>query len=667
MPDSSPPRSPFWQIGGVFLVLTVFTLVIAHVALEPYEYYGTITAPRFADDWVARAETIVGGGLLYRDVETMSPPLINLLLVPPTLVSGWFGHHNPGATLAFVLYFALFSLATAYLLLYQAGDRADGRAAALAFLFNPLTLGNAILRRQDEAILVFAFAVVLVLIARRANTWASVAIGATLLIKLTGALLIPLALLATWRRRTLVVPPLIFALGMLPFLLSAGPSAFFWDVSRREGEHPFQFSGLNPAALWYIADHRLPPQAVLLLWSGLFVVGVVLALGWITLRPRGLWEDTSLLVGVTLLLTPKLHCGYLALLALTLAPLVPRYRIGRLVWLAGLLALVADFVKWPAEQFHLAAALMVIVFILLGVILWRIRRDPAPPLASIATQTQRVGHQRWVYWAVAATLVSGVPVLTIILATPQAQRYDIGVPADYLSAATLFERETHSGASYRWTRPGSALTLSGAFGGPSVLRLRLFHQEQGRALAGQLSLLAGGQKLASLTASPGWRVYQIALPAQALAAGSVGAAPLVLMSTEYQSGRGDARHRGVAVDWAAVDPAGGAPVLAGHALYQALLLISGLALVLGVGWYLLLIAAPAQAATWAALLGAGGALALAAITVWAARDLPSLAWSFPLTPAMIEGGALLLGGLAWLTLPDRCSARWVLHDRPQGQ
>jgi len=143
------------RILAIFLALFVVYLLIAYFVLEPMGYYGTAEQPRFADPWIARAETIVNGGLLYRDVFTTTPPLINLLLIPPALVSGLFGHLNPWATLSFMTYFSLFNLFTAYALLYTTKDREEGYRAALVFLLNPLTFGNSLLRRQDESILAF--------------------------------------------------------------------------------------------------------------------------------------------------------------------------------------------------------------------------------------------------------------------------------------------------------------------------------------------------------------------------------------------------------------------------------------------------------------------------------------------------------------------------------
>lgn len=352
------------RILGVFLVLFIVYLLIAHFVLEPMGYYGTPEQPRFADPWIARAETIVGGGLLYRDVFTTTPPLINFLLVPPALVSGLFGHRNPWATLSFMSYFSIFNLFTAYAILYMTEDRAEGYRHALYFLLNPLTFGNSLLRRQDESILVFFFSLALLFLVHQRHWKASIAIGFALLVKLTGALMMPIAFLRNRDWRYVIIPLAIFVLIFAPFLVAAGKSAVFWDITKGGRQHPFQFRGISLGALWSQGHGGEPPTS-LTVYSAVLVVGVGIILGLIVWKPQGLLEDLTLLTTTVLLLSPKLHCGYFSLLVLMMAPLLRKYRIAGFYFLFGLVALIADMYKWPVEDFAVAFDLMVVVYILL--------------------------------------------------------------------------------------------------------------------------------------------------------------------------------------------------------------------------------------------------------------------------------------------------------------
>lgn len=357
-------------ILGAFLVLFIVYLLIAHFVLEPLGYYGTPEQPRFADPWIARAETIINGGLLYRDVFTATPPLINFLLVPPALVSGLFGHRNPWATLSFMSWFSAFNLFTAYVLLYMAEDRTEGYRSALYFLLNPLTFGNSLLRRQDESILVFFFSLALLFLLHQKHWKASVSIGLTLLIKLWGALMIPIAFLRTRDWRYLIIPPIVFGLVFAPFLIAAGRSAVFWDFTKRDTQHPFQFGGISLGALWSRAHDGRPPMSITA-YSAVLVIGVAIVLALIVWKPLGLLEDLTLLTTSVLLLSPKLHCGYFSLLVLMMAPLLHKYRIAGFYFLFSLLALIADMYKWPVENFAVAFDLMVGAFlILIAAMVW---------------------------------------------------------------------------------------------------------------------------------------------------------------------------------------------------------------------------------------------------------------------------------------------------------
>ena len=366
-------RKPYeLYILGVFLALFCVHLLVAYLILEPMGYYGTADQPRFADPWIARAETILSGGLLYRDVFTTTPPLINFLLIPPALISGKFDHLNPWATLSFMSYFSVFNLFAACALLYIAESRADGYRSALYFLLNPLTFGNSLLRRQDESILVFFFSLALLFFAHQNHWRSSIAIGATLLVKLSGALMIPIAFLRTRDCRFLVIPPVVFVLAFVPFFIAAGESAVFWDFTKRDTQHPFQFGGISLGTLW-ARGHGGEPLISLIAYSAILVVGVGIVLALIVWKPAGFLEDLTLLTTAVFLLSPKLHCGYFSLLVLMMAPLVRQYRIGELYFSFGFLALIADIYKWPVEDFAVAFNLMVGVYLLLIVTMVRLR------------------------------------------------------------------------------------------------------------------------------------------------------------------------------------------------------------------------------------------------------------------------------------------------------
>jgi hypothetical protein len=360
------------RILGVFLALFVVYSLIAWIVLAPLGYYGTSEEASFVDPWVARVETIVNGDLLYRDVPTTTPPLTNFLLMPPVLVSGLFGYRNPWTTLIFMVYFSLFNLLAAYVLLYAMEDREEGYRAALYFLLNPLTFGNALLRRQDESILLFFFSLALLFFLHRQHWRASVATGITLLIKLTGVLIIPVAFFQTRDWRYFVIPVVVFSLVFGPFLLAAGKSAVFWDVSGERTEHPFKYRGISLGNLWRRGHDGKPPLSVEV-YSAILIAGTAVTLAFIAWKPQGLLEDLTLLTAIILLLSPMVHCGYFSVLALAMAPLLRKYRITGVYLLSGLVFLVADFQKSPLGNYLVAFVLVAVGFALLIAAIVQIR------------------------------------------------------------------------------------------------------------------------------------------------------------------------------------------------------------------------------------------------------------------------------------------------------
>jgi 4-amino-4-deoxy-L-arabinose transferase-like glycosyltransferase len=396
------------RILVVFVALFAAYLAVALVVLEPVGYYGTPEESGFTDPWIERVETILSGGLLYRDVFTTTPPLINFLLIPPVLLSGLFDHQYLWATVSFMAYYSIFNLFAAYALLYTPDDRKEGYRSALIFLLNPLTFGNSLLRRQDESILVFFLALAVLFFVHRRPAMTGVAMGLGSLVKLTGAPLIPVAFLQTRDWRYLVIPALVFALVFAPFLIVAGRSAVFWDVTQRDTEHPFQFAGISLGHLWSRAHGGESPVS-LAAYSALFVVGVLVILAIIAWRPLGLLEDLALLLTTIFLLTAKLHCGYFSLLVLALAPLVRKHRIGGLYFLSGLVILLADLHKSPLDDYSTAFNLMVVGFLLLVAAMVVIRRSRRADESGSGETIFRLPGRGWMrvaYWVLWGVVIA---------------------------------------------------------------------------------------------------------------------------------------------------------------------------------------------------------------------------------------------------------------------
>lgn len=414
---ASPIRN-HCAIAAVFLVLLTCYLGLAWFVYAPRDYYER-GGPRLSDPWKDRTKVILRGENVYLGTKlpTTTPPLTNYLLVLPTAAAlqCW---ENPWATLCYMLYFAMFCLFSAWTLAAMQETPSHGLLTAATFLLSPLTLGNAVLRRQDEAILVFFIGLVLYLIYRRRHVLAGAALGAALLVKLGALLLVPLALLHAGRQserhagespppmrerlrsidwRYVWIPLLVFAVGFAPFWISAWRArniraAVIWDTRTHGKQHLKQLAGLSP---WNLVFQRLNSSAHGRLriaktimgyedfdetgWDDTrrereyalrkaryirralccLAVGLTLAVGLVAWRRFDIMLSLSVLLAAALLLTTKLHVGYFSLLAFTLAPFVSRkWYLFLLYALFGAFLLRADFCKFPGKDMQNAALWM---------------------------------------------------------------------------------------------------------------------------------------------------------------------------------------------------------------------------------------------------------------------------------------------------------------------
>jgi 4-amino-4-deoxy-L-arabinose transferase-like glycosyltransferase len=247
--------------------------------------------------------------------------------------------------------------------------------------------------------------------------------------------------------------------------------------------------------------------------------------------------------------------------------------------------------------------------------------------------------------------------LLALLARPAAWTVDAGAPGDRLFLRGFFAPETSvapetsgtaEGTRFRWSGSESRLLLHGAGAAPLTLRMRLNGDHLAQQADPRLFIRRDGRTLAAVAVTPGWRVYQVVLPAGATQGPPGGTVPLEFAVADYCPLARDNRVLGVPLDWlhieAAVLPPGatGAGALLAP-LRWTLLLLWGLVLAggaAGLRW-------PRQRGRIVVLLAlvAGGLL----LAAWLARPvlLALLAWAPPL---LALATLALLAGWRWHVL-----------------
>lgn len=352
--------------------LVLGTLIVADV-LYVDEAVNTNPVTDHTDNelYIQRAESIIAGKLLYRDVETQTPPLINYLLVPPVA----FG----ASALAFELYFSSFIIMTTLALFWVLSriDEALAFRASLAFLLVPTTLITPVFARQDESIVVFfiLLPVLMVYVSRSRNGY-SVLTALGVWIKMHSIFLIPPLLLKSRRQQLfqeLAIMGTITLAITVPFFVLAF-NEFAWHLRfylLGEGDNTLQ--GIS---LWRIMDAESIGVPSLLLIG---IMGVILLIiyKWSYRHNAGIWKTVALTLIIYFIMYPKVHYEYFLILFAILIPLLieSKKAVGMLYGisvLSGITLLIEQrYLDWQVAVAHdsimitLAALCMVAIDIML--------------------------------------------------------------------------------------------------------------------------------------------------------------------------------------------------------------------------------------------------------------------------------------------------------------
>ncbi len=307
-----------------------------------------------------RGRTLLEGKLLYRDVATLNPPLINTFWLIPAALGGSF--------LVFRLYVSMFALLGG-LITYGLGRRLYGKRviwAAILLMLNPLTVYSSVGAVQDDVIVMVGFILVLMLLQMGWRRSSSAVLGLGMASKIFTILLLPGILMgegkAIDKLKRISIALSIPVAVILPFLLLAPEG-----VMRFIGLYFTGDSGgvLHGVSLWrYLLDLGLLPSLVLSALPILLVlIGTSLFLRFRTrMAPiHAGWIFTILF----LLFFPKVHSGYYLLLlpfAVQLFPEIDMGRMDRSLFILSLMVIGLDL----ANGFDWNEGPMIIVPIILS-------------------------------------------------------------------------------------------------------------------------------------------------------------------------------------------------------------------------------------------------------------------------------------------------------------
>ncbi len=254
-----------------------------------------------------RTSLILNGGIIYRDLDIESPPLINYILLPPQIAGGdWWAYET---------YFSLFPIMTGLALYFimRRWDEYYAFLAALLIIVCPFAVQDATWGIQDEPLVAFFYVLPVLLMLYGLKKWSAVAVAVGFWTKFLPVIIYPVTLVKLrGRKERLVnigVAVLTSALIALPFLLVC-PIEFLgfpsYYLLGRSGEGSAGMSIIN-----------LVGKSGLVI-PGLFGAGItvgVLALSYYLVYrwKLDIWRGAMLSTVMFLTVYPMIRLGYFIL------------------------------------------------------------------------------------------------------------------------------------------------------------------------------------------------------------------------------------------------------------------------------------------------------------------------------------------------------------------
>lgn len=292
------------------MLLLVFTVIIygAFIAIDGLILNNVITAdwwtPADLDVYRERTQAIIEGKLLYTDVHTETPPLINYILVPAQLLGG--GEH------VYAAYFSFFCFltATALYLGLRKWDEMGAFAAAMLFITSPFAVAEATMGVEDEPIIAFIFILPLLLLINERRRTSAFSLGLGVWTKMFTLLLYPVLLLKTKETEErlfhIVIILGITAVITIPFIVLCGADFTWFLEFYFLGVESRGTGGISTWAFLHMGGISIP-SVVMVAATG---VGILAGLWYSVKRELSTWKMATLITLIFFLLYPKIHMGY---------------------------------------------------------------------------------------------------------------------------------------------------------------------------------------------------------------------------------------------------------------------------------------------------------------------------------------------------------------------
>ncbi len=262
--------------------------------------------------FIERAKTILEGKLLYRDVPTYTPPLINYLMAIPVAVSP--------TCYSLEIFFSIFNLLSSLLIFYTI-KRFDEKLAfysAILYTIHPLTYVTSI-GVQDEPITVFFILLSLYFLMSRKRDAAAISIGFGIWVKIFPGLLLPILLFKDEsnkeRLKHIGIVSIISAAISLPFLIFA-----FNDFMKFLIFYTIGYGKVIGISPWHSIYYLYGSQLLKYVTLAILIIGLFLVYIWVWRKNYDSWKSALLVLLIFFIFYRKIHGNYFLYIFSLLSP-----------------------------------------------------------------------------------------------------------------------------------------------------------------------------------------------------------------------------------------------------------------------------------------------------------------------------------------------------------
>ncbi len=317
-----------------------------------HKYVGSTPYKSDCGIFIERAKTIIEGKLLYRDVPTYTPPLINYLMAIPVAIS-------PSCH-SLEIFFSIFNLASS-LLIYFAIKKFNEKLAfysAILYTLHPLTYVTSI-GVQDEPITVFFILLSLYFLLHDRMDAASISIGFGIWVKIFPGLLLPILLIKDKnnreRIRHLTIICVISIAISFPFLFFAFNEFIKFLIFYTIGYG--KVIGISPwHSIYYLYGSPILKYITLVI----LIVGLSLIYAWVWKKKYEPWKSTLLVLLIFFIFYRKIHGNYFLYIFSLLSPFYfLNMKIKWKYWVLTALVFISQWLSFHDETVYLYLSISV--------------------------------------------------------------------------------------------------------------------------------------------------------------------------------------------------------------------------------------------------------------------------------------------------------------------